>query len=182
MIAGSSVTVRFASALVLAGEPLAGAHDDAGRLGHWQTGLHDLRCVCGAQGHLEPLASAQSLVRLAIGVAADDDDTLAAIHRVTGRRAEALKATQVVALARDGVRPLAELVELVVDALSVALANLAVTLDPAIIVIGGPLALGDEVFFVWLREQLARRLFGIREAPEIAPSTLEPNGALLGGL
>ncbi len=171
-----------ASALVVNGEPVVGAHDDEGRLGHWQTDLDGPRCVCGARGHLEPLASAQSLVRQAIGVAAHDEDALAAIHRVTGARAEALSAPQLVALARDGVRPLRELVDYALDALAGAVGNLVVTLDPALILIGGPLALADDVFFVWLRERVAARLAGIGAAPEITPARTEPRGALLGAI
>jgi predicted NBD/HSP70 family sugar kinase len=173
---GRSVT----SALAIAGEPLLGARHDAGRLGHWQTGLDGPRCQCGVKGHLDPLASAQSLVRLAIGVAADDDETLAAIHRITGMRAEALTAPQVIALARGGVRAIRELVEVAVDALAGALANLVVTLDPAIIVIGGPLALADAVYLGWLRERLSERLAGVTTAPPIVAATLEPNAAALG--
>jgi glucokinase len=171
-----------ASALVIAGEPVLGARFDAGRLGHWQTGLDGPRCVCGARGHLEPLVSAQSLVRQAIGVAADDEATLAAIHRVTRQRAEALTAPQLIALARDGVRPLRELVDVALDALAGALANLVVTLDPAMILIGGPLAQADEIVIVWLRERVAARLAGVAAAPLIAAGTLEPAAALLGAI
>jgi predicted NBD/HSP70 family sugar kinase len=168
------------SALVVDGEPLVGAYHDAGRLGHWQTGMDGPRCQCGARGHLDPLASAQSLVRLAIGVAADDDEALAAIHRVTGMRAEALTAPQVVALARDGVQAIRELADLAVEALAGALANLVVTLDPAIIVIGGPLALADDVFVGWLRERLSDRLASVTTSPLVASAALEPNAAALG--
>lgn len=169
------------SALVVAGEPLLGARYDAGGLGHWQTGLDGPRCQCGARGHLDPLASAQSLARLAIGVAADDDEALAAIHRATGMRAEALTAPQVIALARDGVQAIRELVDVAVEALAGALANLVVTLDPAIIVIGGPLALADAVYLDWLRERLGERLAGVRSAaPPVVAGALEPNAAALG--
>lgn len=173
---GRSVT----SALVIDGEPLVGARYDEGRLAHWQTGLDGPRCVCGARGHLEPLVSAQSLIRLAIGVAADDDVALAAIHRVTGGRAEALTAPQLVTLAGHGVGPLRQLLDVVTDALSGAIANLVVTLDPAAVLIGGPLAQGDAVFFDWLRERVGARLAGVSAPPEIGPAVLGSRGALLG--
>lgn len=171
-----------ASALVVNGAPLVGAHDDDGRLGHWQTGMDGPRCVCGAHGHLQPLVSAQSLIRLAIGVAADDEETLAAIHRATDGRAEALTVMQLVQLSKQGVRPLREVVDYAVEALAGALANLIVTLDPAITLIGGPLALVDEIFYVWLREQVASRLAGVGMTPEIARAKLEPRGAALGAM
>ncbi|HEX8983622.1 MAG TPA: ROK family protein [Ktedonobacterales bacterium] len=171
-----------ASSLVVNGQPLVGAAGREGRLGHWQTGVETPRCVCGSYGHLEPLVSAQSLVRLAIGAAADNDDALAAIHRVTGVRAEALTAPQVVTLAAGGIQPLRELVDHALLALSSALANLIVTIDPAMILIGGPLALADDRYYIWLREAVAVRLSGIADTPMIGPAKAEPRGALVGAL
>lgn len=169
-----------ASALVVDGAPVVGAHFDEGRLDHWQTGLETPRCSCGAHGHLGPLVSAQSLIRLAIGVAADDEETLAAIHGVTGGRAEALTVSQLVRLAQRPVRPLRELVDYATEALAGALANLALTLDPAIIVIGGSLAQVDDAFFQWLRERVAMRLTGIGAVPEIARAGVLSHAALIG--
>ncbi len=171
-----------ASSLIVNGQPLLGAYGHEGRLGHWQTGMETPRCVCGAYGHLEPLVSAQSLVRLAIGAAADDDEALGAIHRVTGVRAEALTAPQVVTLAASGIKPLQELLDHALLALSSALANLIVTLDPAMILIGGPLALADDRYYIWLREAVTGRLSGIADTPQIGPATAEPRGALVGAL
>jgi predicted NBD/HSP70 family sugar kinase len=74
------------------------------------------------------------------------------------------------------------LVDIAVDALAGALANLVVTLDPAVTLIGGPLALADDVFFVWLRERVAARLAGVVAPPEIAPASAEPRGALRGAM
>ncbi len=172
------------SALVVNSESLTGAHDDEGRLGHWQTGLDGPRCVCGATGHLEPLVSAQSLIRLAIGAAADDDEALAAIHRVTGRRAEALTIPQLVRLAQQEPGPLRELLLYATDALASALANLKLTLDPAVTLIGGPFAQADDVFFVWLRERVTARLAGVGsiDAAEIGPASIAAHGAAIGAL
>lgn len=170
----------LASALVVDGAPLAGARGDAGRLHHWQTGRESPRCVCGAQGHLGALISAQSLVRLAIGVAAQDDTALEAVQRVTHGRAEALTAAQLITLASQEVRPLRELVDYAVDALADALANLSTTLDPAVILIGGAVALADEVFFVRLRERVAERLVGVGAGPDIASASLGARGAAIG--
>lgn len=172
----------LASALVIDGAPVVGAHDDEGRLSHWQTGLDGPRCGCGAYGHLGPLVSAQSLIRLAIGAAADDEETLAAIHRVTGGRAEALTVTQLVRLANQPVQPLRELLDYAVDALAGMLANLALTLDPAIMLIGGPLAQVDDVFFLWLRDRVAMRLAGTGEPPEVARAGILSHGALIGAM
>lgn len=172
----------LASALVVNGEPVIGAHADEGRLEHWRTGRDGPRCVCGEVGHLGPLASAQSLVRLAIGVAANDDDALAAIQRVTGGRAEALTVVQLINLANEGVSALREFVEYALDALADALANLTVTLDPSIIVIGGPHAHAKTVFDDWLRLRVAERLQGAGVLPEIVPARFVRRGAGYGAM
>lgn len=171
-----------ASSLVVNGQPIVGAYGHDGRLGHWQTGMETPRCVCGAYGHLDPLVSAQSLVRLAIGAAADDDEALAAISRVTGARAEALTAPQLVSLAANGVQPLRELLDHANAALASALANLILTLDPAVILIGGPLALADDRYYIWLRDAVTACLSGVAETPLVGPATAEPRGALVGAL
>lgn len=170
----------LASALVIDGATLVGAHYDEGRLNHWQTGLDGPRCGCGAYGHLGPLVSGQSLIRLAIGAAADDEETLAAIHRVTGGRAEALTVSQLVRLASQPVPPLRELLDYAVDALAGALANLALTLDPESILIGGSLAQGDDAFVQWLRERVATRLTGTGATPAIVRAGLASRAALIG--
>lgn len=173
---------RATSALVVNGEPLVGAHAQDGLLGHWQTGRAGPRCVCGAEGHLEPLATAQSLARLAIGVASADDNALAAIQRMTHGRAETLTAPQVVRLAVEGVPVIVTLVDAALDALAGALAGLCLTLDPAIVIIGGPLAGADPAWYRWLSERLANELRGVAVTPEVAPAALHPREALIGAL
>lgn len=169
-----------ASALVVGGRAVVGAHSDEGRLEHWQTGLDGPRCVCGVEGHLGPLVAAQSLIRLAIGIAAHDDATLAAINRVTHGRPEVLTAPQFIALAKGGAQPLLELAYYAAEALARALANLYVTLDPAEIVIGGVFAQVDPIYYDWLRERLDLRLEGVSGRPEIRAARAGTRAALIG--
>lgn len=171
-----------ASSLVVEGRPVLGAHGGEGRLEHWQTGLDGPRCVCGVEGHLGPLVAAQSLIRLAIGAASHDDETLAEIHRVTAGRAEMLTAPQFIMLAKNNVLPLQELAFYAAEALSSALANLIVTLDPQEIVIGGAFAQVDGVFYDWLRERVDRRLNGWVKRVEIRPARVGSHAALLGAI
>ena len=171
-----------ASSLVVEGRPVLGAHGGEGRLEHWQTGLDGPRCVCGMEGHLGPLVAAQSLIRLAIGVASHDDETLGEIHRVTAGRAEMLTAPQLITLAKNNVLPLQELAFYAAEALSSALANLIVTLDPQEIVIGGAFAQVDGVFYDWLRERVDRRLNGLVERIEIRAARVGARAALLGAI
>jgi glucokinase len=100
--------------------------------------------------------------------------------RVTGGRAEALTAPQVVALAAAGDPAARAVLDEALDALALALANLVAVLDPALIVIGGPLAQAGEAFLAPLRARLEElcRAFGF--VPDLRAGALDPGAALLG--
>ncbi|MGH2487028.1 MAG: ROK family protein, partial [Ktedonobacterales bacterium] len=133
---------HITSGYVAHGEVVRGAHDNAGQIGHWRVAARGPRCACGAEGHLDPLASAQAIVRAMIGRASDSDASLDAILRITHRRAEALTAAQVVRLADEGDSIAASVVGVAVEGLAAALANCIAALDPEIIVLSG--SFGDQ--------------------------------------
>jgi glucokinase len=162
------------------GQMIRGAHGAAGSLDHWQVREDGPHCRCGGRGHLATLASAQSIVRSMIGRASASDESTAAMLRISGGRAEAMSATQVVELAATGDMAAQSVIEDAVDALASALAALCLTLDPGVIVIGGSLALAQPYYFQMLNERLrARTLAGV-SPPQVAPGALEPNAALTG--
>ncbi|HEV2404176.1 MAG TPA: ROK family protein [Ktedonobacterales bacterium] len=130
-----SVGRQITSAYVVDGEVIRGAHDRAGEMGHFRVAATGPRCACGAEGHLNPIASAQAIVGATIGRAADSDASLDAILRVTNRRAEALTAAQVARLANEGDPVAASVIDAAVEGLSMALANSIAVLDPEIIVL-----------------------------------------------
>ena len=134
------------AALVVNNTVIHGAHGMEGALGHWLVRQDGPRCACGVSGHLDPLVSAQSLVRNMIGRASDSDESTAAMLRATGGRAEAMTAAQVMRLAAEGEPAARAVADDALDGLSVALANLVALLDPAAIVIGGPVRGGGRGF------------------------------------
>ncbi len=136
------------------GQILRGAHGAAGSLDHWPVREDGPRCRCGGQGHLATLASAQSIVRFMIGRASASDESTAAMLRISGGRAEAMSATQVVELAALGDAAAQSVIEDAADALTSALAALCLMLDPGSIVIGGTLALAAPYYFQSLNERL----------------------------
>ena len=187
---GRSVT----SALVIGGRVWRGASGRAGLLGHWlaypetQVAAGQApapRCICGMRGHLDPIASAQSLTRNMIGRASDDDASHAAMLRISGRRAEAMTAPQVVELAALGDPAAVSVLKDALVPLSAALANLIAVLDPGVIVIGGPLADAGDRFYAPLRERVAALTAPYRqgvEPPPIIAGALEPFAALRGAM
>lgn len=176
LLLGRAVT----SAVVVGGRYMVGAHGAEGHLGHILVRLGGPRCSCGAQGHLEPLASAQSLVRNLIGRAAASDESTAAMLRVSGGRAEAMTAAQVVQLATEGDPAARGVFDEALEALALVLAPVMLALAPAVLVVGGPLAAAGDAFLVRLRERLAG-LHGLAgTALELRAGKLEPFAAMLG--
>ena len=162
------------------GQILRGAHGAAGSLDHWPVREDGPRCGCGGRGHLATLASAQSIVRFMIGRASASDESTAAMLRISGGRAEAMSATQVVELAAMGDAAAQSVIEDAAEALASALAALCLTLDPGSIVIGGSLALAQPYYFQMLNERLRAHLAGVISPPLVVPGALEPNTALIG--
>ncbi len=183
------------SALVIGGHVWRGATGRAGMLGHWLAHPEAVdgapgagqapRCICGMRGHLDPIASAQSLTRNMIGRASDSDESHAAMLRISSGRAEAMTAPQVVALAAAGDPAATSVLDDALEPLAVALANLVATLDPGVIVIGGPLADAGDRFYAPLRARVAALTAPYRQsadAPPIVAGALEPFAALRGAV
>jgi len=168
------------SALVYRGGLLHGAHGAEGMLAHLVVRPEGPRCSCGLQGHLEPLASAQSIVRRMIGRASDSDESAAAMQQITGGRAEALTVEQVVWLATQGDPAASAITAEALGALATGLANAVALLDPGVIVIGGPLVAAGEAFLAALRAHVAELCAPFTTAPTITWGSLEPGAALLG--
>jgi glucokinase len=115
-----------------------------------------------------------------IGRASASDESTAAMLRISGGRAEAMSATQVVELAATGDAAAQSVIEDAADALASALAALCLALDPGSIVIGGPLALAQPYYFQMLNERLRVHIAGVINPPQVGPGALEPNAALTG--
>jgi glucokinase len=169
-----------ASALIVETGIVPGASGRAGKIGHWSVQRDGPRCACGQQGHLDPIASAQSIVRATIGLAAASDESTAAMLRVSGGRAEAMTVRHVVQLAGEGEPAARTVLERAWDALALTLANLVAALDPDIIILGGPPAEAGDAFCQPLHERLVRLCDSWRPTPEVRAGILEPRAALLG--
>lgn len=159
---------------------LVGAHASEGLLAHMLVAPDGPRCSCGLHGHLEPVASAQAIVRTMIGLASDSEESTAAMLQISHGRAEAMSAAQVVQLAAAGESTAARIIGHALDALSLALANTVTLLAPDAIVIGGPLTDAGNAFLTPLRERLDSLCRPFTTPPSLHLSALEPFSALLG--
>ncbi len=173
---GRSVT----AALVLDGRVVRGGHGAAGMLAHSIVGSVGPRCSCGATGHLEPLASAQAMVRNMIGRASDSEESAAAMLRVSGGRAEAMTALHVVQLAAEGDPAARDVIAAALDALAIALANAIVLLDPSIILVSGGPSRAKDAFMRPLSERMRSLPGHSGRVPPVVAGSLDPHAALIG--
>lgn len=171
---------RVSLAVVVDGAVIRGAHEGAGQLGHWQLAEAGPRCACGAQGHLDPVSSAQSIVRNMIGLASDSERSHAEMLRVAHGRAEAMSAAQVLELADEGEPAARTVINAAVDGLSSAIANVVAALDPGVVVVDGPFAARTEALLDRLRDRVHALTATFAEPVPIVASHFGSLGALEG--
>lgn len=131
-------------------------HPYLGQIGHLPIRADGPRCACGAQGHLEAIASSQAIVRWMIGRLAEAPATLATVLQLTGGRAEALQAPQIWDLARAGDPVARDLLEEANAALAWTALTLLLMLDVDWLVLDGPLARADRSWLEDVRARAAR--------------------------
>lgn len=140
--------------LVVNGRIYHGATCTAGEIGHILVKENGPKCSCGRFGHLEAIASAQAIARTMIGLSVEYPETEAAIHRVTGARAESITAEQIYRLAADGDAIAQHIVQEVNTYLGIALANIVHLMNPGMIILGGPVAQAGELLITPLQARI----------------------------
>lgn len=151
----------IAGALILDGRPhLGGGY--AGEIGHSPV-AEGPRCPCGARGCLETIASAGAIARRYAERSGS---------RIDGAR-------EVLARAEAGDAVAREVWESAIDALGFAVAQLAATVAPQAIVIGGGLSRAGDALFAPLTARMNERL-SFHRRPLLVPARLGDDAGLLG--
>lgn len=151
----------IAGSLILDGRPHLGG-GFAGEIGHSPV-ADGPRCACGARGCLEVVASAGAIVRRYAERTGVDVDG----------------AREVLARAEAGDADAREIWDSALDALAFGLAQLAATIAPEAIVIGGGLSRAGDALFAPLASRLNERL-SFHRRPRLVPAQLGGNAGLLG--
>ncbi|MFD6417552.1 ROK family protein [Streptomyces sp. NPDC060194] len=141
----------------------AGAHGDAGEIGHIVVRPGGTPCGCGQRGCLERYASA-SAVSQAWAAASGDPD------------ADAADCAKAVA---DGDARAVAVWQTAVDALADGLLTALTLLDPGTLIIGGGLAEAGETLFTPLRAAVEERIT-FQKPPVIVPAALGDTAGCLG--
>ncbi|MCU1404000.1 MAG: hypothetical protein JWQ43_303 [Glaciihabitans sp.] len=133
-----SIGTGLAAGVIANGQLLHGAAGAAGEIGHIAVHTDGLSCGCGQRGCLETVCSG------------------AALSRAWGARPGADAAAEIFAAAESGDSRAVGIRDTFVDATVTALTLLALTTDPAVIVIGGGVASLGELLLDPVRDRLRR--------------------------
>lgn len=153
-------------AVAVGGRLLRGAHGAAGHLGHTESaGAAGRTCPCGAEGHVEAVASGPAM-------------TAEARRLLPGHRIPDLQA--VGGLARAGVPEAVAVLDAGGAALGRALAGVVSTLDPQAVVIGGGVLSVGPWYARALRAALAEHTLPLLRQVPVRGSALGGNAVLVG--
>lgn len=168
------VGTGIGAGLILDGKIYRGAQGFAGELGHTTIIEDGPGCSCGNRGCLEALAAGPALVRLAKQVLAEG--------RASCLAPNDLNAREVMAAARAGDALAREIIQDAGRFLGIGLANVVNLLNPAIIAVGGGVALdAGELLLVPARRELKlRALSHAANAVQLVLATLGDDAGLVG--
>jgi len=163
------------SGIILDGKLWHGANDSAGEIGH--TSIEPFSgpaCSCGSRGCLEVYASATAIVRMAGETLTDHP---ASVLNTTDN----LTAEKIFAAAKDGDALALDVFHRMGNYLGVSLANVINILNPEMIVIGGGVANGWELFEHHMHQRVHDYAFRLpAAAARIVPAECGDDAGLLG--
>ncbi|MEN1970532.1 ROK family glucokinase [Lentibacillus sp. N15] len=164
--------------IIVNGTIVNGVSGTAGELGHITIDPNGYRCNCGRRGCLETICSATGIVRQAMSLAEQKpDSSLAAFVTLAG----SITAKDVFTLAKQGDALCQTVVERTGDVLGFAIANVAVVLNPSIVLIGGGVSkAGDQLISVIERAFRQYALPRVSEVCEIKAAQLGNDAGIIG--
>ncbi len=160
--------------VIIDGKVLRGIDGTAGEIGHINVEPEGHSCGCGSFGCLEQYASATAIVRMAKEIFGQDNNVkLDGLKEITSEYLFE-QASAGNALARDIFRTQGYY-------MGIVLAGLINTLNPEVIVIGGGVAAGWDLFITSLREQIKVRSYKEpAERAEVVRAKLGDDAGILG--
>ncbi|MCM3665564.1 ROK family glucokinase [Mesobacillus subterraneus] len=162
------------------GDIVHGISGAAGEIGHI-TSLAEggAPCNCGKTGCLETIASATGIVRIALEALSAEDSSgeLAVVHKETGL----VTAKDVFDAARRKDVTALKVIDTIALHLGIALANIANTLNPEKIVLGGGVSKAGDILLDPVKEQFLRNSFPrVAQSTEISIATLGNDAGVIG--
>lgn len=166
--------------LVCDGRVMRGTNGFAGEVGHMVVDPSGPMCTCGKRGCWERFASGSGLARLAREAA--HAGRLASVVHLAGDDPEAVRGEHVTAAAATGDHEAQAVLDELGWWIALGLSNLALALDPEVIVLGGGLVDSLALIIAGVRSTLADMLEPAGSRPEIrvVPAALGEQAGAIG--
>ncbi|CAM3805621.1 ROK family glucokinase [Mesobacillus zeae] len=166
--------------IIANGQIVHGKNGAAGEIGHIiSVAAGGASCNCGKTGCLETIASATGIVRLAYEQLAAQGQTgqLAGIHSKLGR----LSAKDIFDSAKSNDTAAITVIDTVSLHLGIALANIANTLNPEKIIVGGGVSMAGDILLDPLRKYFTMYSFPrVAQSSEVTLATLGNDAGVIG--
>lgn len=159
---------------IMNGKALVGANGAAAEIGHVCVNYHERKkCGCGKTGCLEQYASATGIARLArMRLAWDDTPSILRDQPIDAKAVfDALKAGDKVA---------EEIVDEFGEYLGHGLADAAVLVDPAVIVIGGGVSKAGDIMIPYIKKYFLEKAFFANTKTEFVIAKLDNDAGICG--
>lgn len=165
--------------IIANGKVISGTNGTAGEIGHVIVDKDGAPCNCGRRGCLETITSATGIGRIAMEkVKTRQESKLADIYKYK----EKISSKDVFNAYADGDELATEVVEEITDVLGLAIANIATTLNPAKIVIGGGVSKAGDLLLNPLKKAYKKyTLPRTYEGSSFAIAELENDAGIIGG-
>jgi len=161
--------------IIVDGKIVAGFHGAGGEIGHITVNPDEIEaCNCGQYGCLEQYTSATGIVRMAKRKLAKSDDA------TTLRKIEPLTAKDIFDEAKAGDEIAKELVDELGNILGSALSNLAVVVNPEVIVIGGGVSKAGAILIDTIEEHFKENCFFALKETRFELATLGNDAGIYG--
>lgn len=160
---------------VIDGKPMVGANGAAAEIGHVCVNYHETKkCGCGKTGCLEQYASATGIARLArMRLAWDDAPSVL-------RGQENIDAKAVFDAMKAGDAVADEIVDQFSAYLGHGLANVAIIVDPALIVIGGGVSKAGDIMIPYIRKYFLEKAFFANRETKFVIAKLDNDAGICG--
>ncbi|MEZ3434000.1 MAG: ROK family glucokinase [Lachnospiraceae bacterium] len=160
---------------IVDGRPMVGANGASAEIGHVCVNYHEKKkCGCGKTGCLEQYASATGIARLArMRLAWDDTPSLL-------RGQDKIDAKAVFDAMKEGDSVAEEIVDQFSAYLGHGLANVAIIVDPAVIVIGGGVSKAGDIMIPYIKRYFLEKAFFANRETEFVIAKLDNDAGICG--
>ncbi|MBA1435044.1 ROK family glucokinase [Bombilactobacillus bombi] len=165
--------------IIVNGQIVHGVGGSAGEIGHMTINPNGYQCTCGKRGCLETVASATGVVRVARDYAqeyAGNSQLKASLDN-----GDDITSKDVFDLAKQNDSLALKVIDTVSDQLGLALSNVAVTLNPKYIIIGGGVSNAGEFLLTHVQDKYNQYVFAaVKDTTSLRLATLGNEAGVIG--